>query len=84
MTYIKQDNARVCVHIGCEIIFDGPGLKCPQCGWQGVTFKEIADVISEEYQTRWKIQDIIAHAIALICTVLLGYELAHYLDWSKK
>jgi uncharacterized protein (UPF0179 family) len=45
LTTIKQDNAVVCIHRGCEIIFEGPELTCPECGWQGVTFKEISEAL---------------------------------------
>jgi hypothetical protein len=44
---IHQDQAIICVHVGCEIIFSGPSTICPACGWQGVGFRELETAFND-------------------------------------
>lgn len=45
--FIPKANAMVCVHSGCECIFDSAqdGDRCPQCQWQGVPYLKIEQVV---------------------------------------
>jgi hypothetical protein len=41
MSTIKQDDAMICTHLGCELIWAGPSTACPGCGWQGIRYREL-------------------------------------------
>ncbi len=41
---IPQDEAMVCVRVGCKVIWQGPQKDCPNCGVDGVTYKEVEDL----------------------------------------
>lgn len=46
MQIILPELARVCLHRGCEVIFEGPMLTCPLCGCQGATFREVEEALT--------------------------------------
>jgi hypothetical protein len=44
MQVILRELAVVCLHAGCEVIFEGPSLVCPLCGWQGAAYIEVEEM----------------------------------------
>ena len=52
-TVILPDLAMVCLRAKCAVIFEGPDLKCPLCGWQGAPYREIeAMALSNVLETK--------------------------------
>jgi hypothetical protein len=50
---ILPDLAVVCMRSKCEVIFEGPDLKCPLCGWQGARYRDIeAMALSNVLETK--------------------------------
>lgn len=48
MAILLKENAMVCIHIGCEVLFEGPSLRCPLCGWQGVLYTEVEELAAAQ------------------------------------
>ena len=47
MQVILPALAIVCIHVGCEVVFEGPSQTCPLCGWQGIAFREIEAALTD-------------------------------------